>query len=169
MQGHNVIKEFVKIKVINIMLKLNKKDLKGKLIKKVNKKNYKKNFFFGTRLDIIMAKMYLRRSYTNIFLTLTDLNDKVITCITSGISDKTLQNKRRKKLAQTVEKIITVFKHIFDFYGIKYIQIVLKIKAKAHLYTLINRLNFYGLKILSITSRRLIAHNGIKGRRLRRL
>ena len=31
-----------------------------------------------------VGRIYLRRSYTNIFLTLTDLDNKVIICKTSG-------------------------------------------------------------------------------------
>jgi ribosomal protein S11 len=31
-----------------------------------------------------MARLHLRRSYSNIFLTLTDLKNKVVQCKTSG-------------------------------------------------------------------------------------
>jgi len=35
-----------------------------------------------------MAKIYIKKTYTNIFITLTDMDNKVVICKTSGSSDK---------------------------------------------------------------------------------
>jgi len=125
-----------------------------------------KKFILGDKIKI--AKIYIKRTYTNIFVTLTDLNNKVIICKTSGSSDK-IYNKRKKRIAQAVEKIVLKLKKYFKLYNIMYVHIILKMKIKAHVYTLLSKLHLYGLKILSIKSKKLIAHNGVKGRNLRRL
>jgi len=126
-----------------------------------------KTFFFGTTINT--ANIHIRRTYTNIFVTLTDLNNNVIACVTSGSADNTVLNRRKKRIALTVEKIVTVLNSFFKLYEIKYIYIILKMKVKAHVYTLLSKLVYYGLVVLSICSRKLLAHNGVKGRRLRRL
>lgn len=126
-----------------------------------------KKFNFGGN-DLKIAKIYIKRTYTNIFITLTDINNKVIICKTSGSSDK-VYNKRKKKIAQAVEKIIFRIKKYFKLYNIMFLHLVLKMKVKAHVYTLLNKLHIYGIKVLSIKSKKLLAHNGVKGRNLRRL
>lgn len=125
----------------------------------------KKDHFF---LHKNIAKIYIKRSYTNIFITLCDLNNKVIICKSSGSSIET-KNKRRKKIAQTVEKIILFLKKTFKLYNINSIILILKMKVKSHIYTLINKIKYYGINIISISSKRSIAHNGVKSRNIRRL
>lgn len=128
-----------------------------------------KNFVFNSKSILIKtANIYIRRTYTNIFITLTDLNNKVICCKTSGSSDN-IKNKRRKKIAQAVEKIIYNINSFLKLYEITHLHLILKMRIKSHVYTLLSKLHYYGLNILSISSKRLIAHNGVKGRNLRRL
>lgn len=135
--------------------------MKSKFKIKIDKK-----FNFGITQNT--AKIYIRRTYTNVFVTLTDLNNNVIVCKTSGSSDK-IYNKRRKKIAQAVEKIAAKINQYLKLYEITHLHLILKMRVKAHVYTLLSKLHTYGLFILSLTSRRLIAHNGVKGRNLRRL
>jgi ribosomal protein S11 len=125
-----------------------------------------KNFNFGDKYKV--GKIYIKRTYTNIFITLTDINNKVIICRTSGSSEK-IYNKRKKRIAQAVEKIIFRIKKYIKLYNIMYLHIILKMKVKSHVYTLLSKLHSYGIKILSIKSKKLLAHNGVKGRNLRRL
>lgn len=130
------------------------------------KKN--KNFNLGLE-NSKTANIYIKRTYTNIFVTLTDLENKVIVCVTSGSADNTISNRRRKKIALAVEKIVSTLNYFLKLYEIKFINIILKMKVKAHVYNLLSKLIYYGLVILSICSRKILAHNGVKGRRLRRL
>lgn len=125
-----------------------------------------KNFEFGNKLKI--AKLFIKRTYSNIFITLTDLNNKVIICKSSGSSDK-IYNKRKKKVPQAVEKIIYKIKNYLNLYNILYIHIIIKMKIKTHIYTLLSKLHLYGINIISIKSKKNLAHNGVKGRNLRRL
>jgi ribosomal protein S11 len=129
----------------------------------------KKDKIFNFGLVNKVANIYIKRTYTNIFVTLTDLNNKVIVCVSSGSADNSISNRRRKKIALAVEKIILLLNHFFKLYEIKYVNVILKMKIKAHVYTLLTKLVYYGLIVLSISSRKIIAHNGVKGRRLRRL
>src|ERR1044071_6999899 len=125
-------------------------------------------FFLGKSAKRKIGKIYIKRSYSNIFVTLTDLNNQVIICKTSGMCDD-IPNRRRKRMPQAIEKIVYHLKDYFKKYKITHIHLILKMRVKAHVYTLIYKLKTYGIKILSIISRRLIAHNGVKGRNLRRL
>jgi ribosomal protein S11 len=135
------------------------------LKKKYKFKIRKNHFFFGVKK---IAKLYIRRTYTNIFITLCDLNDKVIICKTSGSSDN-IKNKRRKRIAQAVEKIMLYIRKTMKLYKLVNIYLILKMKVKSHVYTLLSRIKYYGLNILNISSRRAIAHNGVKGKNIRRL
>jgi ribosomal protein S11 len=125
-----------------------------------------KNFNLGNKQKV--AKIFIKRTYTNIFVTLTDLNNKVIICKNSGSSDK-IYNKRKKRIAQAIEKIVLRLKKYFKLYDIQLIHLIVKMKVKSHIYTLLSKLHLYGIKILSIKSKKIIAHNGVKGRNLRRL
>lgn len=143
------------------------------MIKKRKKKIYvykweKLHFNFGDK-DNRTAKIYLRKSWSNIYLTLTDLSNKVIICKTSGNS-KISESKRRKKIAMAIE---TIMKYLYNetilLFNIKNIEIVLKMRVRSHLYTLIKRLKYYKVNIISIISKRKMAHNGIRKKKLRRL
>jgi len=143
------------------------------ILKKKEKKIYKYkweklHFKFGDK-ENRTAKIYLRKTWSNIFLTLTDLKNRVIICKTSG-NCKVSNSKRRKKIAMAIEKII---KHLYDesllLFNIKNIEIILKMRVRSHLYTLIKRLKYYKINIISIISRKKIAHNGIRKKKIRRL
>lgn len=138
------------------------------MVKFKYKYKLKKNHFFFGKLKLRVAKLYIRRSYTNIFITLCDLKNKVIICKSSGSSDN-IKNKRRKRIAQAVENIMLHIKKTMKLYNILNIHLILKMKIRSHVYTLLNRLKYYGINILNISSRRSISHNGVRGRSLRRL
>jgi len=100
---------------------------------------------------------------------LTDLKNKVIICKTSGNS-KISDSKRRKKIAMAIE---TIMKYLYNetmvLFNIRNIIIILNMKVRSHLYTLIKRLRYYKINIISIISRKKIAHNGIRKKKLRRV
>jgi len=100
---------------------------------------------------------------------LTDLKNKVIICKTSGNS-KISESKRRKKIAMAIE---TIMKYLYNetmvLFNIRNIIIILNMKVRSHLYTLIKRLRYYKINIISIISRKKIAHNGIRKKKLRRV
>jgi len=138
------------------------------MLRKIYKYKIRKNhFFFGDKNNKI-ANLYIRRTFTNIFVTLCDLNNKVIICKTSGSSDN-IRSKRRKRIAQAVEKIMIYIRKTMRLYNLNNLNLILKMKIKSHVYTLLNKIKYYSLNILKISLRRPIAHNGVKGRNIRRL
>ena len=143
------------------------------ILKKKEKKIYKYkweklHFSFGNK-DDRTAKIYLRKTWSNIFLTLTDLRDKVIICKTSG-NCKISDSKRRKKIAMAIE---TIMKYLYDesisLFNIRNIVIILKMKVRSHLYTLIKRLKYYKINIVGIKTKRKVSHNGVRKRKIRRV
>lgn len=114
------------------------------------------------------AKIYLRRSYTNVFITLTDLEDKVIVCKTSGMAGIT-GSKRRKNIPQAIENIVKVLHPYLKLYKIRNVTIVLKMRANVFFHYLQKELVYYNINILGYCMRRAVAFNGVKGRKLRRV
>ena len=134
---------------------------------RVKKRNIKKKykFFFSKNR---LAYLVFNRSFSNIFITLLDLNFKVIKCISSGICDVGSQ-KKIKKAAQTVENIIETFLNIFELYNIKLFNIILKVKFSGHVVLLVKELTDRGFFIKRFINRIKIAHNGMRGKKLRRV
>ena len=92
--------------------------------KKIYKYKWEKlHFNFGDK-DNKTAKIYLRKTWSNIFITLCDLKNKVIICKTSGNS-KISESKRRKKIAMAIE---TIMKYLYNetilLFNIKKIKIL---------------------------------------------
>ena len=137
--------------------------------KKIYKYKWEKlHFNFGDK-DNKTAKIYLRKTWSNIFITLCDLKNKVIICKTSGNS-KISDSKRRKKIAMAIE---TIMKYLYNetilLFNIRNIEIILKMRVRSHLYTLIKRLKYYKINIISIITRKKIAHNGIRKKKIQKL
>jgi len=139
-----------------------------KIIKQ-KKVKIKDKFNFGIKkYKFNMGRLYLRKSFSNIFLTFTDLSNKVIICKTSGNSGIT-GSKRRKRIPLALETIVKSLHRFFLLYQIKSIQIVLKMRKNSYFKTLLKLLSYYGISISGFSYRRILAFNGVKGRKLRRL
>lgn len=128
----------------------------------------KKNYFNLGNLKIKKAKVYLKRSYTNIFITLADLEGRVILCRTSGSSGIS-GSKRKKRAPQAIEMIVQNLLPVLKLYKIKSVEIILRSRISSYFHYLVKELNYYGIKILGFTIRRKVAHNGVRGRKQRRV
>ena len=62
-----------------------------------------------------VARVYIRRSYSNIFLTITDMQNNVLKCITSG-SSGIIGNKRKKRAPTAIEAIVRKCLPVFARY-----------------------------------------------------
>jgi len=113
------------------------------------------------------AKIYLNRSYTNIFITLTDYRNKVIICRTSG-SSGIKGSKRRKRVPQAIEAIMKKLSVHLKLYKITKILIILKMRMNIYFRYLLKELTYYNITIAGYCVRRPKAFNGVKGRKLRR-
>lgn len=114
------------------------------------------------------ARIYLRRTFSNIFITLTDWHHRTIVCKTSGNSG-VIGSKRRKKAPYAIENIIKELNVFFKLYKITEVYIILKMRINTFFYFLTKELAFYGINVKHFHVRRPIAFNGTRGRKLRRL
>ena len=92
------------------------------------------------------CRLYLKKTHSNIFLTLTDLRGRVVKCATSG-SAGLGHSKRRKKAPQSIEKIMLSLKFYFDLYKIKGILLYFSAKTSKIFYTLLKEIQYNGLYI----------------------
>jgi ribosomal protein S11 len=122
----------------------------------------KKTFFLGDLEK--SAKIHIKKSFSNIFITLTDLHDKVIICYSSG-SAMAVVSKKQKSSPYAVEAIVKKLLLHLRLYNIKSLQIILRLKVSSHVYFLIKELNFYGFTVSNILERKCLPHNGVRSRK----
>ena len=120
-------------------------------------------FFFG-KFKNQVGLIYIKKSFSNIFLTLTDLNNKVIISCSSGSSDNYF-NKREKMSPYALEKMFKRVLLYLKLYNIQVIKLYLKLKIGAHVYFLIKELNYYGFSVSHIFEKNRLPHNGSKARK----
>ena len=125
----------------------------------------KEHFVFGRGG---VAFIVLNRRHSNIFVTLTDYKMKVIICKTSG-SCHVGSTKKRKSSPQAVENIVKELNHFFKVYNIKVLDIVLRFRVTSHTLILVKELSGSGVRIRRLLQRLRLAHNGMRGRKLRRV
>lgn len=128
-----------------------------------------KKFQFGTTA-VKIGNIYIKRKYNNIFITLTDLFHKVICCKSAGVCVQT-KNKRRKRIAFTVKLMVELLVFYLKKYNIKCLNVItfIRMRGKGYLKKLIRTLKESKIKIKTIVCKRVIAHNGVRGKNLRRL
>jgi len=124
-----------------------------------------KKFYFSRKKS---AFLVLNRSFSNIFITLLDLKKKVVICKTSG-SCNVGNSKKQKKSSQAIESIVKELSVFFELYQIKNFFIILKVKTSSHLVFLIKELINRGYVINSFVNRKKVPHNGMRGRKQRRI
>jgi len=96
-------------------------------IKKIKK--IKNKFYFGLK-SLKKGRLYLRKSFSNIFLTFTDLKNKVVICKTSGNSG-IIGSKRRKRIPMALESIFKSLYKVLQLYQIKCVEIILKMRKRS--------------------------------------
>lgn len=85
-----------------------------------SKKLQKKPFFFGSKKPL-RARLHFRRSHNNIFVTLTDLVNRVIMTMSGGRCFS--GNKRQKKAPQVLEPIVTRLLPRFKQHQLQFFEI----------------------------------------------
>lgn len=126
-----------------------------------------RNFVFRKNKRARSCMLLIRRSYTNLFLTLTDLNCKVISTVSTGqCSDN--NNKRIKGSPITLELMVAKVRKILRKIKVRCVELVIRSKVRAQLKSIQRLLQNYGFRITKIKDRRIAAHNGMRGRNIRR-
>jgi ribosomal protein S11 len=131
----------------------------------MNKILLKKSHFFFGKLPYL-AFLTIKRTYSNIFISLLDKHFSVIITKSSGISG--ISSKKKKKSPQAVETIMRAIIEYIKIYSINSILIILRCKVSAHVHTMIKELVIAGIKIEGYYDKRIVAHNGMRGRKMRR-
>jgi ribosomal protein S11 len=111
----------------------------------------KGNFFFGK--ENRYARLYLKKSHSNVFVTFTDLLDKVIVCKTSGNSG-IIGSKRKKRVPFALESIVKSLKTYFELYSIVDVEIVAQMRINSFLRTLSKELSHNNINIKGLFFRR---------------
>lgn len=113
------------------------------------------------------AIILFQSTYSNFFLSLLDLNNKVICFKSSGHIPDT-HNKKKKKPLYNIGILMESLSKFLILYKIKHIIFNFRSKRR-HFYGkyLIEQFKSYGLFIDLIKYYVPIAHNGVKGRHIR--
>lgn len=123
--------------------------------------NYKGN-------KINKALFTFNSSFSNVFLTLLDLKKKVICAKSAGMAH--LGNSKRKKLStQTIDILVRQILLRVRIYRIKIISLILKSNVNKFVWTLVHKLNYFGVLIDKIIISKKTPHNGMRARKLRRV
>jgi ribosomal protein S11 len=128
----------------------------------------KKHFNFGPYITRRIGRIFFKKSSTNLFITLTDFDNKVIICRSAGCAIAS-KNKRRKISPQAVEDIMRSIKVFLKLYKINCMEIILRERITVFWHFIIKELVSYGISILNYKVKFKKAHNGMRKRKLRRL
>lgn len=129
---------------------------------KIKKKSH---FTIGKHIN---CKLFFRVGFSNVFVTLTDIEGKVIVCKTAGSSILS-NSKKQKKAPHTVEKIVNSMRPYFQVYRIKKAHVVLRNRRSKHVSYLFKELHLIGVTVSKMTLVNSIPHGGVRGRKLRRV
>lgn len=142
--------------------------VKGKKLKfKGNVRRAPATRFFFKSSQGLKMRLFFRRSFTNIFITLTDLRNKVVFSLSAGMC--TEKNNRRTKVAPfIVETMALKLVQVLQKFKIVALIVIMRSSLRSHLRILVSKLVKYNYKILSISDRRIVAHNGVRGKSIKR-
>jgi len=125
----------------------------------------KEHFFFGSRR---IAFLIFNKTHSNVFVTLVDYKMKVIVCKNSGACNVG-STKKKKRAPQAVESIVKELSYFFKIYQIKVLDIIFRFRVTSHTLILVKELSSLGIVIRRFMQRLRIGHNGMRGRKLRRI
>ena len=134
--------------------------------KKFKVNNLKKNstikskFNYGTNNT---AKIHFRANVNNLFLTLTDIKNKVIYTRSTGMC--TQEKNKRQQLSPLVIKTMVsdIAKKIYRL-KIKCVEIVIRTRARRLFKNFMSYMRQNRVQIFSIVDKRRLPHNGVRGK-----
>jgi len=135
------------------------------MVAKVRKVKTKKVFSQTGNTNI--CKIYVRLVFSNIFCTMTDMRDRVVICCSAGSSGVT-GTKRRKIAPQALQYIMRKMYPYMSKYGVRKVELVLVNRVSKIAYHLAKEIAHYGLLVSFVTEKLVLAHNGVRPRKLRR-
>ena len=131
----------------------------------------KKNHFIFNENNFSLknkAIFTFNESYSNIFITLLDLNKRVICTKSAGMAN--LGNSKKKKLStQTIDILVKQLLIYLRLYKIEEVSIIIKAALDKFFFTFVHKLNYFGISISNFILYKKIPHNGMRSRKLRKV
>lgn len=119
-------------------------------------------FAFGTKPWLRKAFIFLRGNSSNIIVTLTDLNYKVIYCCSSGSMEGTKKFKRSIYVLEPLFlKLLAPLRH----HRVSFLDIMLRMRVGSHVFAFIKECSSHGFKVNRLLERYNLPHNGVRSRR----
>ena len=108
------------------------------------------------------ARIHFRSNTNNLFITLTDMKNKVLYTRTTGTCTGET-NKRRKRTNLVVEQMTDEIIQKLTLAQRKSVQIILRTRKRRLLRPFLSYLYTSAIKVTSMLDRCKIPHNGIRG------
>jgi len=143
----------------------NKKKVQAALF--VNKKKIlqkKDHIFFKYGIGHVL----FYQKYSNVFLVLKTEKKKHVITLTGG-SCKLGTTKKQKISPFNINIMIKQLKEYCNLYNVYRIRFFFKSSINRHYYNIIKYLSIYNIRIMEIGYVLHLPHNGIRGRKLRRI
>lgn len=122
-------------------------------------------FYFGPDNLSNLAYLQIRKSHSNIFMTLTDCDGCVIVVKTAATVIGKLERRRRRKAPQTIENMIASLDRFFLKFSITKLKIVLLIRPGQYLNNIVTSLKSRHIFIKAIYLNRKIPFSFTRGRK----
>jgi ribosomal protein S11 len=144
-----------------------KKKKKAKVIPVVVKKRKieKKNHIF---FKYGIGHLVFIKKHSNLFLILKTESRKHVVTITAG-SCNVGRTKKQKISPHSIQLILKELKEYCMLYNVNRLRFYLKSDISKHYYNILKYLHLYDIKVLELSYILHKAHNGMRGRKLRRI
>ena len=120
-------------------------------------------YLVSTNLRKPMAKIHFRANTNNLFLTLTDTNDRVIFTRSTGMC--TQEKNKRQQLSPLVIKIMVsdIARKMYKL-KIARVEIVIRTRARRLFKNFMSYVRQNRMQVISIVDKRRLPHNGVRGK-----
>jgi ribosomal protein S11 len=117
--------------------------------------------------DLLVARLHFRHTTSNIYLTLTDINDRILYTRSTGMQTEA-KNKRERVCIPVFELMTTAIVNKLNLLKINKLQIIMRSRLRRYFVTMLRLLVQYGIKIVKMFNIPYIPHNGVRGKKQRR-
>lgn len=143
-----------------VPISINNKLLKSKTTKSTKNISIKSKFNYGKNR---IAKIHFRANVNNLFLTLTDIANRVIYTRSTGMC--TQEKNKRQQLSPLVIKTMVsdIAKRIYKL-KITRVEIIIRTRARRLFKNFMSYIRQNRIQIINITDKRRLPHNGVRGK-----
>lgn len=120
------------------------------------------NFFFGRMPDKRFAFVFLRKTPTNLVVTLTDLRYKVIFSCSAGAFGG---DKKFRRSPYVMEPLFKEMLSSLRFHKILFLKLILRMRVNGQVFSFLNECASRGIAVSRITERYNLPHNGVRARK----